>query len=425
MTMETAFSVDVSSIKYGAGVTSEIGCDMKALGASRVMVVTDHNLAQSEPVSLTVEALRKEGIDAVLFDRARVEPTDGSLKEAIRFADEGKFDGFVGVGGGSSIDTAKAANLYTSYPADFLDYVNMPIGRSKPVPGSLKPMIAVPTTAGTGAEASGVIVFHLEERHAKTGISHRAVRPIMGIIDPNNTRTVPRLVAASCGLDLMCHALESLTALPYNQREAPEHPALRPSHQGANPISHVWASKALEMVSESLPRVLADTNDDEARGQMMLASAYAGIGFANAGTHLAHAMSYPVSGMVRDYQPEGYVSDYPIIPHGISVALNAPAVFIFTGPSNPELHLYAARLMGADTSGATPKDAGAVVAERLASFMRASGLPNGLTAVGYGPDDAEALVAGTLPQHRLTKLSPRPASADDLKQLFLDSFVCW
>lgn len=425
MTLETAFTMDTSSIKYGPGVTQEIGHDMKQLGASRVMVVTDPTLSRSEPVAVVLEALWTEGIDAVLFDQVRVEPTDLSFKEAIRLAIEENFDGYVAVGGGSVMDTAKAANLYATYPADFLAYVNPPIGQGQPVPGRLKPLIAVPTTAGTGSETTGVAIFDFLEMHAKTGIAHRALRPVMGIIDPHNTRTLPKMVAACSGLDVLSHALESLTALPFNQRPAPDHPRLRPAYQGANPISDIWSAQAIQTVSQNLVRAVQDPEDDEARGQMLLAAAYAGIGFGNAGVHLPHGMSYPVSGMVREFIPDGYPQDHPIIPHGMSVILHAPAVFRFTAPVNPERHLYAARLMGVDTSGATLEDAGDLLAGAIIQIMRQLNMPNGLEAVGFGPGDVDQLVTGTLPQHRVTKLSPRPAGPEALKQLFLDSMTLW
>jgi hydroxyacid-oxoacid transhydrogenase len=425
MVYETAFTMNTANIKFGPGVTREVGHDMRQLGATRAMVVTDANLADSEPVVVVLQALRAEGIDAVLFDGVRIEPTDLSFKEAIRFAVDGGFDGYVAVGGGSSMDTAKAANLYATYPADFLAYVNPPIGAGQPVPGRLKPLIAVPTTAGTGSETTGVAIFDLLEMHAKTGIAHRALSPVMGIVDPYNTRTLPTMVTACTGWDILCHALESLTALPFSKRPAPEHPGLRPAYQGANPISDVWASQAIEMVAKNIVRVIEDPNDDLARGQMLLAATFAGIGFGNAGVHLPHGMSYPVAGMVRDYIPEGYTVDHPIIPHGMAVTLNAPAVFRFTAPTDPERHLRAARLLGADVAGADPADAGELLSATIVDLMRRTGMPNGLRAVGYGPGDVEQLVAGTLPQHRVTKLAPRPAGAEELEQLFLDSLTCW
>lgn len=425
MTQETAFLMNTSSIKYGPGVTREVGHDITAVGARRVMVVTDPNLAQGEAVSITLSALRAAGIDAVLFDGVHIEPTDVSFKAAIAFAADGRFDGYVAVGGGSVMDTAKAANLYATYPAEFLAYVNRPVGEGRPVPGPLAPLIAIPTTAGTGSETTGVAIFDFLEMHAKTGIAHSALRPVLGIVDPNNTRTLPRMVAACTGLDVLCHALESLTALPYHQRTAPENPGLRPAYQGANPISDVWVSQAIRMVAQNIVRVIEDRSDDEARGQMSLAASFSGIGFGNAGCHLPHGMSYPVSGMVRDFAPEGYPQDTPIVPHGMAVALHAPAVFRFTAAANPERHLYAAGLMGVDVSGADLADAGELLAGAVIGLMRQTGMPNGLSAVGFGPDDVEALVAGTLPQHRVTKLSPRPADASDLRRLFLDAMAYW
>ena len=422
---ETIFTMDTSSIKYGPGATREVGEEMRRLGAKRVLVVTDPRLSASSPVQTTLESLRSAGIEAELYDRTRVEPTDASFLDAIAVATEGRFDGYVGIGGGSSIDTAKVANLYATWPADLLEYVNAPVGRATPVPGAVKPLIAIPTTAGTGSETTGVAIFDYVAMHAKTGIAHRALRPVMGIIDPDNTRTMPPMVAACSGFDVLSHAVESLTALPYNQRPAPESIAMRPSYQGANPISDIWASRALEMVAANIVRAVEHPDDDEARGQMLLASAFAGIGFGNAGVHLPHGMSYPVSGMVREYQPAGYDVGHPIIPHGMSVMLNAPAVFRWTSSANPERHLLAARLIGADVEGAAPEDAGRILADAMIVLMRQTGMPSGLAAVGFEGDDIPALVAGTIPQHRVTKLSPRPASEEDLAGLFADAMRYW
>ena len=425
MAKESVLAVSSANIKYGFGATREVGFDMRELGAQRVMVVTDQGLAQEEPVEVTLRSLKEEGIDAVLFTRVRIEPTDSSLKEAIRFATEGGFDGFVGVGGGSSMDTAKAANLYSTHSADFLTYVNAPIGEGKPVPGPVKPMIGIPTTAGTGSETTGVVIFDLEEMHAKTGIAHRFIRPTLGVVDPNNTRNLPRMAAASTGFDVLVHALESYTNLPFNEREAPESPALRPAYQGCNPISDVWAARAIEIVSRNLVRVVEDPADHEARSMMIIAATFAGIGFGNAGLHLPHGMSYPVSGMVREYVAEGYPSGRPIIPHGMAVVLNAPAALRFTGPSRPERHLEAARLMGIDISDTPQDQAGEILASAVIDLMQRTSMPNGLSAVGFREEDVDRLVAGTMPQHRVTKLCPRPFSEDDLKGIFLDALSIW
>ena len=426
MTRDTAFEMAVSSIRFGVGVTHEVGMDLKEMGVRFTLVVTDPVVGKLPPVRSVTNSLEQNSIPFALYDRVRIEPTDESFRDAIRFAEARPFDAIVAVGGGSTIDTAKAVNLYTSHPpADFLDYVNPPIGRGLPVPGPLKPLMAVPTTAGTGSETTGVAIFDLTRMHAKTGIANRRLKPTLGYLDPDNTKTMPREVAASTGLDILSHAVESYTAMPFTARPRPERPALRPAYQGSNPISDVWALQALKMVNHYLARAFDDASDDEARAQMLLAASYAGVGFGNAGVHLPHGMSYPVSGHVRSYRAPGYVANHALVPHGVSVILNAPAVFRFTAQANPARHLQAAEALGADVARARDEDAGKILADRITWFMQRLNVPNGLRAVGYSSADIPALVQGTLPQHRVTHLSPRPAGPDELAALFEDAMVAW
>ncbi len=426
MTKEIAFEMAVSSIRFGPGVTREVGMDLADMGTQSVLVLTDPVLSAMRPVQIVMESLEANGISAVLYDRVRVEPTDQSFIDAIEFAQRGDYDAFVAVGGGSTIDTAKAVNLYTAYPpVDFLDYVNPPIGRGLPVPGLLKPLIAIPTTAGTGSETTGVSIFDLSRMHAKTGIASRRLKPTLGLLDPENTRTMPPQVAASSGLDILSHAVESFTALPYSDRPMPERPTVRPAYQGSNPISDVWSLQAMRMVAQYLVRAVENPEDDEARASMLLAASYAGVGFGNAGVHLPHGMSYPVSGHVKSYLPPGYVTDRPLVPHGISVILNAPAVFRYTAVANPDRHMQAAATLGAEVSRCQAADAGRILADRITWFMERLKVPNGLREIGYTSADIPALVEGTLPQHRVTKLSPRAAGPDELSALFEEAMVAW
>ncbi len=426
MAKDIAFEMAVSSVRFGAGVTREVGMDLKDLGASHTLVITDPVLSAMQPVQTVMESLRENGIRAALYDRVRVEPSDESFLDAIAFARDGRYDAFVAVGGGSTIDTAKAVNLYTTYPpADFLDYVNPPIGKGLPVSGPLKTLIAIPTTAGTGSETTGVSIFDYSRLHAKTGIASRRLKPTLGLLDPENTKTMPPEVAASTGLDILSHAIESYTAMTFTDRPRPDRPSLRPAYQGSNPISDIWSMQAMRMVSRFLVRAVSDPSDDEARAQMLLAASYAGVGFGNAGVHLPHGMSYPVSGNVRAYCAPGYSADHPLIPHGFSVILNAPAVFRFTAPASPDRHLEAAEALGADVSRAHAEDAGKILADRLTWYMQRLHTPNGLRAIGYTSSDIPALVEGTLPQHRVTKLSPRPAGPEELSRLFEEAMNGW
>jgi len=426
MDKDIAFEMAASHVRFGVGVTREVGMDLKEIGARRVLVVTDPLVGKLPPVRTVLESLDRSGVPFDLFDRVRVEPSDESLLEAIAVARAGSYDAYVAVGGGSTIDTAKAANLYATFPPlDFLDYVNPPIGKGLPVPGPLKPLLAIPTTAGTGSETTGVAIFDLKRLHAKTGIANRLLKPTLGYLDPENTRTMPAEVAASSGLDILSHAVESYTAMPFTDRPRPERPALRPAYQGSNPISDIWSMQAMRMVAQFLVRAFDDPSDDEARANMLLAASYAGVGFGNAGVHLPHGMSYPVSGGVKTYYAPGYVTDHALVPHGMSVILNAPSVFRFTADANPTRHLQAAEALGADVSRARPQDAGKILADRITWFMQRLKMPNGLRAIGYSSSDIPALVEGTLPQHRVTKLSPRPAGQEELSGLFEDAMVAW
>lgn len=425
MNKETIFTVDTSSVKFGMGAMAEAGEDLGILGVSRLMVLCDPNLTGSDRFCSLRESLDACDLKWELFSDVRVEPSLESFEAAAAFARKGEFDGFLAFGGGSTIDTAKVANLQSKYPADMFKYVNAPIGQGQPVPGPLKPLIGIPTTAGTSSEITGVAIFDHKAAHAKTGISHRFMRPDLGIQDPLNTLDLPPMVTACTGLDVLCHALESYTTVPFNEREKADSSLTRPTYQGSTPVSDIWALEAIRLVSANLTTAIREPSNLEARRNMMLAAVYGGMGFGNAGVHLCHGMSYPVSSLVREYKAPDYRSDHPIIPHGMSVVLTAPAVFRYTAAANPEKHRFAAELMGADTRGIPLRDAGEALAEIVLEIMRATGMPSGLEEVGYGPSDAEMLAEGTLPQHRVTKLSPRPASGAELTRMFLESMRNW
>jgi alcohol dehydrogenase class IV len=420
-----AFTIDSSRLTFGVGCLAEAGDHATALGMTRVAVYTDPRVRELPHFATVTASIRTAGLDVAVYDEVKAEPTDDSFKRAARFAQEGKFDGFVSVGGGSVMDTCKAANLYSSYPADFLSYVNAPVGEGKPVPGPVKPHIACPTTSGTGSEATGIAIFDLLSLKAKTGIQSRWLKPTTGLIDPDVTRTLPSTIVAATGFDAMSHALESLTAHSYARRVKPQRPSLRPPSQGANPWSDAVAIEALRLIGKYFLRAVKDATDTEARSEMMYAATLAGIAFGNAGCHLPHGMSYAVSGLVRDFRTPDYSQDEPFIAHGKSVILNAPSVYRFTAGACPDRHLDGARMLGADVRDAAPEDAGEILAATLIQFMRAADFPNGLSAVVFGDADVSALVDGTLPQQRVIGNAPKRATQEDLRQLFSGAMSYW
>lgn len=422
---ESIFTVNFNPIKYGSGALDELPYEIGTLGISRVALFTDSLVRQLEPVQKAIGLLRAARIDFQIYDEVSVEPTDQSFLAAAQFAkEEGEFDGFVSIGGGSVIDTCKAANLYSTYPAEFLDYVNAPVGQGIPIPGELRPHIACPTTSGTGSECTGIAVFDFLDKQVKTGIASARLKPERAVIDPLVTASLPANVVAASGFDVLCHALESYTAKPYTQRAKPES-GVRPLSQGANPYSDMGCREALRLTGEYLVRAVNDSEDHEARHGMMLAATLAGIAFGNSGVHIPHGMSYSVAGLVKDYCISGYPSGHSLVPHGISVVVNAPAAFRFTGPSNHKRHLEAGRLLGAESTDASQVEAGDALAEHLESMMKRTEMPNGISEVGYDISDIPDLADGAFMQQRLLGNAPCDVAHEDLEQMYSAAMRYW
>jgi hydroxyacid-oxoacid transhydrogenase len=421
---ETVFVMEMSPIKFGLGATDEIGYDARRLGLGKVLIVTDPQVAALGLPARVAALVGEEGIKAEVYDGSEVEPTDRAMEEAAEYARTRDFDGLIAVGGGSVIDTGKAVNLLTCYPAPLLDYVNKPVGNGVPVPGPLRPLIAVPTTAGTGSETTAVAVTHVVGQHIKAGVSHRLLRPALGVVDPLNTLTAPPEVTAAAGADILTHAIESYTTRPYDARPK-HHPPDRPAYIGANPASDIWCEKAIEYVGKFLRRAVLNGLDLEARMHLALAANYAGIGFGNAGVHIPHAVAYPIAGLVRDYVPVGYRTTQPLVPHGMSVILTAPASFRVTYPTAPDRHLRAAELLGVPVVGLSEAERRDALPGALTSLMRDIGIPNGLTAIGYGERDIPALIEGTLRQPRLLSGAPCTVGTRELDHILHGALQYW
>lgn len=423
---ETVFTYAAPGLKFGPGASAELPHDLAGLGARRVLLVTDPGVAATGHPERLAELIRQRGIEVILYDRAHVEPTDASLEEAVAFGrDIEALDAVVAVGGGSAIDTGKAISLLVTNPGALLDYVNVPVGKGRAPTHPLLPLVALPTTTGTGSESTTICVLDVLALKVKTGISHAALRPKLAIVDPSLTLTQPAMVTASSGMDILCHALESYTAKWYAAFPA-KSAAERVPYCGANPIADMWSEKAMQLLSGSFRRAVEHGDDPAAREQMALAATFAGLGFGNAGVHVPHANAYPIAGRVRGYRPEGYPDDGAIVPHGMAVSLTAPEAFRFTFEAAPERHLHAARLLAGPDDGEALRDAGPDTLPRVvAGLMRDIGMPSGLAEVGYGAGDVDSLVDGALKQERLLATAPRRPTPEDLANVFERSMENW
>jgi alcohol dehydrogenase class IV len=420
---ESIFTYGAPQLKFGPGASDEIGFDLSQYGVGRALVVTDPGVAATGAPQRVAQQMAQFGIEAHVFDGVHVEPTDQSLNDAIAAARAtGPWDAFVAVGGGSSIDTAKAINLLLTNPGELMDYINLPVGKGTAPVNALRPLIAVPTTTGTGAESTTVCVLDVLSQHVKTGISHARLRPTLAVVDPLLTLTQPAGVTAAAGMDILCHALESYTARWYttNERKRPEQ---RVPYCGANPVSDMWSEKAMGLLAGSFRTAVRHGDDVAARADMAIAATFAGMGFGNAGVHIPHANGYPIAGQVRDFHPKDYPPAEPMVPHGMSVALTAPEAFRFTFDSSPERHLRAAELLA--PGAARPSRDPEFLPSVLIDLLRDIDIPNGIAAVGFGAADVPELVEGTMKQQRLLATCPKPVTEDDIAGIFTRSMELW
>jgi alcohol dehydrogenase class IV len=411
---EHVFTLEATPLKFGRGAAGDAGWELERLGVKRAMLASDPGVVAAGITDRVREVIESAGIETEVWGSAHVEPTAESFAEAAAFAVDGGFDGFVGIGGGSSIDTAKVSDLIATHGGEIIEYVNPPVGEGRKPPSPLKPLLAIPTTCGSGAEATTVAILDIPEQRVKTGISHRYLRPNQAIVDPELVASLPGAVVASCGLDVICHAAESFISKPYSDRDAPDSPGDRPPYQGATPISDIWSAKALEYGGRHLRDAVA--GDLEARGWMMLAASLAGIGFGAAGVHIPHACAYPIAGLKHEYTPPGYQTDHPFVPHGQSVIVTAPAAFRFTYEAMPERHHRVAELLAGE-----PADGPDALPEVLRALMSDLDAPTSIGTFGYGIDDIDDLVEGALKQQRLLVVAPREAGAEDLGAILRDS----
>jgi len=420
-----SFTVAMPKYTFGRGTLSEAGARAESNGMKTVALFTDPQLAQGPYVATVQESLKSRAIEFAVFSDIRIEPDDATVMEATRFLRGGRFDGVVSVGGGSVIDTAKAAMVYALHPAQFTDYFGPPAGAGKPIPGPLLPHLACPTTSGTGSECTSVSVIRINDLNTKFVMGSPYLLPQEALVDPTVCDTLPDNVIASTGFDLLCHAIECYTAKAYTKWPTVDNPVTRTMLQGSNPLSDMAARKALEIAGEYLVRGVADADDKKARDSLMFGASLAGMAFGNSGTHLPHAMSYGITHLMNDVTTDGYQVGSPFIPHGISVVVSAPAIFRYLGGAAPQRHIEAAGFLGATQLDAAGEEAGEVVSGRIIELMKATGMPNGIQELGFSQESIAGLAESSSRQTRAINNAPRVASQQDMESIYREALAYW
>ena len=419
------FTVAMPKLTFGRGCLHEAGPRAGALGMKQVALFTDPHLRNGEYVDIVRQSLVNQGLAVEIFSEVRIEPDDACVLEGARFLQSGDFDGVVSVGGGSVMDTAKAAMVYARYPRSFTDYFGPPIGLGEPIPGPVLPHLACPTTSGTGSECTSVSVIRIGELNTKFVLGSPYLLPAEALVDPSVCDSLPSNVVASTGFDLLCHAIECYTAKAYTQWGKVENPLARTLLQGANPWSDLGARRALEIVGEFLVRGVNDQQDHQARDQLMWGATLAGMAFGNSGTHLPHAMSYGITHLMSNITSEGYPVSSPFVPHGLSVIVSAPAIFRYIAEAQPERHMEAAQFLNADSQGGIPSDSGEIIANRIIELMKMTGAPNGLSGVGFEENDIRALSDSSIRQQRAIQNTPRQTNLVDIENIYRNAIRYW
>jgi len=412
MTGDTVWEFKLTRYKFGLDAAREIGYDMKECGGSRVLLVTDKGVAKAGLSDRVASHLKEQGIDVEVWDGVEPEPSAKSIEAGTEWAKNRKFDSFVSVGGGSSIDSAKVLNLILCHGGKILDYVAPPTGRGKAIPAPLKPHIAVPTTAGTGSETSPACVISLPEKMIKVGISHAYCRPDLAIVDPLLHVGMPPKVTADSGMDALAHAIESYVTRRFDRKPRPKNPLKRPVYGGGTIVTDIFAEKAIELIGKYLRRAVYNGYDVEARSGMALAATLAGIAFTNAGLTAVHAMAYPVGGKFHTS-------------HGETNAVLLPAVMEFLLPTAPEKFARIAELMGQGVESLPLYEAAKKSVEAVIGLMKKINTPNGLRAFGVKKEDLPILAMETLKIRRLLEGNPRPVAKEDLENLFRRALKYW
>jgi alcohol dehydrogenase class IV len=379
----TRFHIPTKIVR-GIGAVEQLGDEAKALGAERVLVVTDENLIEAGLIEKVEESLKAAGIEAVVFDEGIPDPTAKLMEKGAEIISNGDFGVIIGVGGGSNIDAAKGMSVLASNPGSICDYEGSEKFANPPMP-----MIAVPTTAGTGSEVTYASVVTDTERDYKFVVWSSLIPPRVAILDPQMPATAPAMIRISAGMDALTHAVESYVS------------------KNANPYSESLALSAIRLISENLRMSIADANNAEAMSNMQLAANMAGMAFTNTRLGIVHAIALPPSALFH-------------VPHGIANAILLPYGMEFNLIGNPQKFTDIAYAMGENVEGLTLMEAAMLAADAVRDLASDIGAPRNLASVGVGEDAIPKMAEDGMKSGHLA-VNPRQVNIEDVVKIFSDA----
>ena len=396
----------VSRIKFGVEAIEELPSALQERNVSTVLIITDEGIETAGIINDVKDIL--EGFEYHLHIGAESEPTLADFRNAISAIEDTDPELIVGIGGGSSMDIAKAASTVHGHDGEPMEYASPPVGGGKSFQGPGIPAICVPTTSGTGSETSPVAVASLPDENVKVGISSRYQIPEMAIIDPLLTVSLPSGPTAASGMDALGHAIEAYTTVTSDVKPRPESPDRRPSYNGRSILTDQHARTAIELIGNNLRPAVDQGTDLEARENMALASSIAGMAFTNAGVTINHAMAMAVG------------SEYDVS-HGQAVAVFLPETMRYNVSSGFERFIDIANLLGENTDEDSRDEAGRKAAEAVEKLSTHIGISGGIGRFGVTEEDVPELAEKTMSLKRLHVGNPRRIDKDDLEGIFREA----
>ncbi|MGW6300438.1 iron-containing alcohol dehydrogenase [Peribacillus butanolivorans] len=374
-----------TSIEFGNGKVKNIGKRAKELGRKKALLITDKGLAQTGILQKVTDSLDQEGVNYIVFDEITPNPKDVDCHRAYQQFKDEEIDLLIGLGGGSSMDTAKAIGTLLTHGGELRDRYGVNL-----LEREITPLICIPTTSGTGSEVTTGSVITDTVTKQKEAILDIRLAPKLAILDPELTLTLPKSITAATGMDALTHAIEAYTS------------------NIAEPISDALSLYAIELIAKYLPLAVENGNNLEARKNMLVASLIAGMAFNHADLGAVHAMAEPLGGLYDT-------------PHGVANSIFLPHVFEFNIPSNPEKHAIVAEKLGANKEGKTIEETAYEGVVLLKELARKIGIPDFRDLNNINPEDFPFLAEGAS-VHLCTQTNSRKVTPADYLELFQKTY---